>query len=160
MHLVNLANGGRQSDAWMRITVKARQAMRNPDMLRVEYQWVMSAAEYADRRDAERYGREPERAWHHERGLSLWDAVQAMHAEQRADGIRRGASLCDYSDCGRPGSHVWERTDKERKAMKARGSKALAVLASVCHCEEHIPSWRVSLYRPVGVRVSRETVAA
>lgn len=157
MHLMNLANGGRASDAWMRITVKARLCMRNPDMLRLEYQWVVTRTDLYERDRAKRNGdRVPSLA----HGLSLWDAVQAMHAEQRADGIKRGASLCDYGDCGRVGSHVWERTPKELKTMRCGGKKGIAPLPSVCHCEEHIPSWRVSSYRPVGVRVSREGKAA
>lgn len=76
----------------------------------------------------------------------LWDAVQAMHAVQRADGMRRGASLCDYGDCGRAATHAWTRTAAELKAMRKGRAKAIPPMPVETHCEYHVPAWRTASY--------------
>ena len=75
---------------------------------------------------------------------------RAMAEEQRQDGIRRGATVCDLPWCGCAASHVWTRTAADLKAMRRKHKGAwLEGAPQSVRCETHIPAWRVSDYRPI-----------
>ena len=70
----------------------------------------------------------------------MWEAYEAMRAEQRADGTARGVVMCDVPWCPSCASHSWERTAKEIKRMSVKVKRVtIPPLAVALRCDKHVP---------------------
>ena len=82
---------------------------------------------------------------------ALRNAVELMRAEQRAEGIKAGILMCEYSDCPCAATHTWMRSAADLKSMrrKHKGTWLTGQPDSI-RCETHVPGWLVSKYQPLG----------
>ena len=88
---------------------------------------------------------------------AMWEAYEAMRAEQRADGVSRGVIMCDVPWCSDCATHSWERTAKEVKAMSVKVKRvSIAPLPVALRCDKHVP-WFATEWASRYVALAGET---
>ena len=91
-----------------------------------------------------------------ETSTALRNAVLMMHAEQRAEGLALGLTMCEYTDCPCEATHAWTRSAADLKGMRRKYKGTWLVgQPSSTRCETHVPGWLVSKYHPVGRRAAQ-----
>ena len=87
---------------------------------------------------------------------ALRGAVLAMQAEQRAEGLALGLTMCEYDDCPCEATHSWTRSAADLKDMrrKYKGTWLVGQAQSI-RCETHVPGWLVSKYHAFGRRAEQ-----
>lgn len=86
---------------------------------------------------------------------ALRNAVLAMKAEIRKEGLALWLTMCEYDDCPHAAANVWVRTPADLKGMRRKyKGQALVGQPQVIHCAIHTSQRYADKYQPL------ETIAA
>ena len=80
---------------------------------------------------------------------ALRNAVLAMKAEIRKEGLALGLTMCEYDDCAHAAANVWVRTPKDLKGMRRKyKGQWLVGQPEVIHCAIHTSQRYAVKYQP------------